>query len=70
MERISLSSENDQIIRPTFPNQRNISNDEGYNLQLLSVFKIRVSIMIFAFLLLFLTSLFPYVAIYPYRNIR
>nr|CAD2184540.1 unnamed protein product [Meloidogyne enterolobii] len=36
MERISLSSENDQIIRPTFPNQRNISNDEGYNLQLLS----------------------------------
>ncbi|CAK5088274.1 unnamed protein product [Meloidogyne enterolobii] len=36
MERISLSSENDQIIRPTFPNQRNISNEEGYNLQLLS----------------------------------
>jgi len=44
MERISLSSENDQIIRPTFPNQRNISNEEGYNLQLLSVFKIGVLI--------------------------
>ena len=38
LQKIAMSSEDDQIIRPVFPNQQNIaSTEEAYNLQLLSV---------------------------------
>lgn len=33
---IALANDDDQIIRPSFPNQQNLSVEEGYNLQLLS----------------------------------
>ncbi|KAF7636579.1 Guanylate cyclase [Meloidogyne graminicola] len=37
LQKIALANEDDQIIRPTFPNQQQIAaNEEAYNLQLLS----------------------------------
>lgn len=36
MEMIALASEDDQIIRPTFPKQNNMNTEDNYNLQLLS----------------------------------
>ena len=40
LQVIALASEDDQIIRPTFPNQQTLivdKTEEAYNLQLLSV---------------------------------
>jgi hypothetical protein len=36
LEKIALANEDDQILRPSFPNQQNTNPDENYNLQLLS----------------------------------
>lgn len=38
LQKIALSNEDDQLIRPTFPNQAQLAaSEEAYNLQLLSV---------------------------------
>ncbi|CAD5234237.1 unnamed protein product [Bursaphelenchus xylophilus] len=36
MEMISMANDDDQIVRPSFPNQQNMNSEEAYNLQLLS----------------------------------
>ncbi|KAL3103382.1 hypothetical protein niasHS_002568 [Heterodera schachtii] len=36
LNKIAMAGDNDQIIRPTFPNQNQIAANEAYNLQLLS----------------------------------
>lgn len=45
LEKIAMCSEDDQCIRPTFPE---ISSEEGYNLQLLSALEVKwLSIKLF-----------------------
>jgi hypothetical protein len=36
LELIAMANNDDQLIRPTFPNQNTLGNEEAYSLQLLS----------------------------------